>query len=85
MNVIKSKSFQTSDLPKGKSQSQANKLNLYHDIPNVEVSLDDFEEYALDRLKVRRSVHVLHIARSNRFLLRCVPHTFYVYAGSENV
>jgi hypothetical protein len=52
MNVVKSKSFQTNDLPRGKGQTPATKLNLYNDIPNIEVSLDDFEEFALDRLKV---------------------------------
>ena len=28
-------------------------INLYQEIPTIEVSLDDFEEFALDRLKVR--------------------------------
>ena len=34
------------------SSSSSNNINLYQDIPKVEVSLDDFEEFALDRLKV---------------------------------
>ena len=34
------------------SGSHATKLNLYQTIPKMEVSLDEFEEYALARLKV---------------------------------
>lgn len=33
---------------------EPSKVNLYQEIPNVEVSLDDFEEFALDRLKVKQ-------------------------------
>jgi hypothetical protein len=33
-------------------EAQPAKVNLYQEIPNLEVSLDDFEEFALDRLKV---------------------------------
>jgi len=29
------------------------KLNLYHEVPQMELSLDQFEVYALKRLKVR--------------------------------
>lgn len=61
MNVVKSKSFQINDLPRGKSQTQVAKLNLYHDIPNIEVSLDDFEEFALDRLKVLKMLEQLKL------------------------
>ena len=35
------------------SSNNNNNINLYQDIPTIEVSLDDFEEFALDRLKVR--------------------------------
>lgn len=53
MNVVKSKSARVNALPKGKAEAQGAKVNLYQEIPNIEVSLDDFEEFALDRLKVR--------------------------------
>lgn len=51
MNVVKSKSSRLTSLPK--AETQPAKFNLYQEIPNIEVSLDDFEEFALDRLKVR--------------------------------
>jgi hypothetical protein len=53
MNIVKSS--RSSGLPKaadGKSSSVSTNINLYQEIPNIEVSLDDFEEFALDRLKV---------------------------------
>ncbi len=53
MNVVRSKSSLANELSKIKTQTQAAKVNLYQEIPNIEVSLDDFEEFALDRLKVR--------------------------------
>ena len=55
MNVVRTKSLRANVLPRGvKSEGvQPAKVNLYQEIPNVEVSLDDFEEFALDRLKVR--------------------------------
>ena len=81
MNVVKSKSFQTNDLPRGKSQPQVAKLNLYHDIPNIEVSLDDFEEFALDRLKVRRMANMADPPAVKRF----VPNSFFYSSGPENV
>ena len=50
MNVVKpSRAVINSSLPKAAPSS---KVNLYQEIPNLEVSLDDFEEFALDRLKV---------------------------------
>jgi len=52
MNVVRSKSYISSSLPKDKSENKATTVNLYQEIPDFEVSLDDFEEYALDRLKV---------------------------------
>lgn len=60
MNVVRSSRSAT--LPKGGrlSASSASKkvtLNLYQDFPKMEVSLDDFEEFALDRLKVRTLAH----------------------------
>ena len=52
MNVVKpSRAVINSSLPKAAPSS---KVNLYQEIPNLEVSLDDFEEFALDRLKVSR-------------------------------
>ena len=56
MNVVKSRSI---NLPRAKSSLDGQyvksvpNINLYQEIPTVEVSLDDFEEFALDRLKVR--------------------------------
>jgi hypothetical protein len=52
MNIIKK---ERTSLPKKQSLnsgSNAQPINLYQEIPNMEVSLDDFEEFALDRLKV---------------------------------
>jgi hypothetical protein len=56
MNVVKSS--RKGGLPKSTAADSKNignrdNINLYQEIPNIEVSLDDFEEYALDRLKVR--------------------------------
>ena len=50
MNVVKWSRNSTSSLPKGgsttvvdeTSSSNNNNINLYQDIPNIEVSLDDF-------------------------------------------
>ena len=50
MNVVRSRSETKNLLPK--AEEVACKVNLYQDVPNIEVSLDDFEEFALDRLKV---------------------------------
>jgi hypothetical protein len=58
MNVVKSASSRA--LPKAVTSSNTAvkvKVNLYQEIPNLEVSLDDFEEFALDRLKVREDRH----------------------------
>ena len=77
MNVVKSSRNSSSSLPKGgsttvvdeASSSNNNNINLYQDIPNIEVSLDDFEEFALDRLKVRNKkalMHKLHSCMCNR-------------------
>ena len=52
MNVVRTKSSRSASLLKDKVENQATTVNLYQEIPNFEVSLDDFEEYALDRLKV---------------------------------
>lgn len=58
MNVVKSKSSRANNaVPRRgggvKGEVMPAKVNLYQEIPNLEVSLDDFEEFALDRLKVR--------------------------------
>lgn len=57
MNVVKSSRNSSSTLPKAEQQQEGtannHTINLYQEIPNIEVSLDDFEEFALDRLKVR--------------------------------
>jgi hypothetical protein len=61
MNVVKSSRSSSSQLLKAgggapsnhNERSTDNIINLYQEIPNVEVSLDDFEEFALERLKVR--------------------------------
>jgi hypothetical protein len=52
MNVVRSKSSRSAALPRSKLETQPARVNLYQEIPNFEVSLDDFEEFALDRLKV---------------------------------
>jgi hypothetical protein len=56
MNIVKSS--RSGGLPKSAAADSnkidhSNDINLYQEIPNIEVSLDDFEEFALDRLKVR--------------------------------
>jgi hypothetical protein len=55
MNIVKKE--RASHLPKKQTlnSSSAQPINLYQEIPNMEVSLDDFEEFALDRLKVSDS------------------------------
>jgi hypothetical protein len=54
MNSIKKKSVKDSDsASSGRITNAPTKINLYQNIPQVEVSLDEFEEYALARLKVR--------------------------------
>ena len=56
MNVVKSR---ITSLPRanasldGQQVKATPNINLYQEIPTIEVSLDDFEEFALDRLKVR--------------------------------
>ena len=57
MNVVKSSRNIT--LPRGTVAGERNasvaastNINLYQEIPKIEVSLDDFEEFAIDRLKV---------------------------------
>jgi hypothetical protein len=52
MNVIPS----TAALSKRKAEGTASlprKVNFYFDSPNIELSLDEFEVYAMKRLKVR--------------------------------
>ena len=57
MNTIKKKSSVSIIKREGDgSSSSANKstsIRLYTEFPQLEVSLDDFEEYGLHRLKVR--------------------------------
>ncbi|KAG7368078.1 DNA primase, large subunit [Nitzschia inconspicua] len=69
MNIFKSS--RSSSVPKSvaalDSQNSAGNtnINLYQEIPNIEVSLDDFEEFALDRLKVLKKLEQLkmrHVA-----------------------
>mmetsp|Transcript_43963 Transcript_43963/g.106600 ORF Transcript_43963/g.106600 Transcript_43963/m.106600 type:complete len:516 (-) Transcript_43963:158-1705(-) len=43
------------------SSSSNHNINLYQDIPRLEVSLDDFEEFALDRLKVLKKLEQLKL------------------------
>jgi len=52
MNVIHSS---TPSLPKAEEKTKSTALfNLYNDIPQFELTLDEFEVYALKRLKVRK-------------------------------
>lgn len=59
MNVIGNKSssrlVRTSQLD-GSSKTNTPSINFYHEIPNFELSLDEFEEFALARLKVPKRV-----------------------------
>jgi hypothetical protein len=52
MNVIHSAASALS-LPQDKVKNEQSRLNLYNDSPHFELSLDEFEVYALKRLKVR--------------------------------
>jgi len=64
MNVVKSRSNQlpraTASLD-GQFVKAAPNINLYQEIPTMEVSLDDFEEFALDRLKVLKKIEQLKL------------------------
>ncbi|CAJ1963468.1 unnamed protein product [Cylindrotheca closterium] len=64
MNIVK-KERSSSGLPKNKqslNSSNGNQaINLYQEIPTMEVSLDDFEEFALDRLKVLKRLEQLKL------------------------
>jgi hypothetical protein len=51
MNVIHSAASALS-LPEDKVKVEQSRLNLYNDSPHFELSLDEFEVYALKRLKV---------------------------------
>jgi hypothetical protein len=74
MNVVKSSRVNISPKP---STAQPAKVNLYTEIPKIEVSLDDFEEYALDRLKVRRSRLSKQHTRRCGFHSNLCYHSFY--------
>lgn len=64
MNVVKSRS---SNLPRATASVDVQfakaipNINLYQEIPTIEVSLDDFEEFALDRLKVLKRIEQLKL------------------------
>lgn len=64
MNVVKSRS---NNLPRATASVDAQhmkaipNINLYQEIPTIEVSLDDFEEFALDRLKVLKRIEQLKL------------------------
>ena len=45
-------SFSSSGQDAGGSSSSSNDVDMYLDVPSFELSLDEFEEYALARLKV---------------------------------
>lgn len=56
MNVVKSRSsnlHRATATVDGQNVYAITCINLYQDIPTIEVSLDDFEDFALDRLKVK--------------------------------
>ncbi|VEU44499.1 unnamed protein product [Pseudo-nitzschia multistriata] len=64
MNVVKSRSSnlpRASTSPDKKFSKAVTNINLYQEIPTTEVSLDDFEEFALDRLKVLKKIEQLKI------------------------
>ena len=54
MNVVQSRPVRNRVSEEPRATRQA--VDFYQDIPNFELSLDEFEEYALARLKVRSSV-----------------------------
>jgi hypothetical protein len=56
MNVIHSVASALS-LPQDKVKNEPSRLNLYNASPQLELSLDEFEVYALKRLKVRLIDH----------------------------
>lgn len=57
MNVVGSAAVSSKLLHVTTKQENESKvsLNFYAQSPNYELSLDDFEDYALKRLKVRRT------------------------------
>ena len=52
MNVVARPSSSTTSVKHEGKQSYSATVNFYNEPPSLELSLDDFEEYALTRLKV---------------------------------
>jgi hypothetical protein len=52
MNVVQSRPVQSRTTEDASSGASKQAVNFYRDIPSYELSLDEFEEYALARLKV---------------------------------
>jgi hypothetical protein len=72
MNVVKSASKSRDQTPNKATSpsgisSNAHVIQLYQDIPQSQVSLDDFEESALARLKVRVSFYCIVLC----YAIRC--------------
>lgn len=67
MNVVQSRP--SKKLEEEKSSKTSQKVDFYQDIPHYELSLDDFEEYALARLKVRNNEILLNQKRNSILLL----------------
>jgi DNA primase large subunit len=63
MNAVQSLPS-SSSLGKKAENSEAPPLNLYNDAPTFELSLDEFEVYALKRLRVLRKLERLKMARA---------------------
>ena len=64
MNVLSSGSRRSSLTPAKKLQEAAQeRLNFYTQAPTVELSIDDFEVYALKRLKVLKKIEQLKMMR----------------------
>eukprot|EP00544_Gedaniella_sp_CCMP2646_P002855 CAMPEP_0202506004 /NCGR_PEP_ID=MMETSP1361-20130828/48951_1 /ASSEMBLY_ACC=CAM_ASM_000849 /TAXON_ID=210615 /ORGANISM="Staurosira complex sp., Strain CCMP2646" /LENGTH=63 /DNA_ID=CAMNT_0049139891 /DNA_START=34 /DNA_END=221 /DNA_ORIENTATION=- len=59
MNVVSSRPVK--NLTEEKASKSLQKVDFYDDVPHYELSLDEFEEYALARLKVLRKLDELKI------------------------
>lgn len=55
MNVVQSRPSRNR-MTEEKSSNKSQNVDFYQDIPSYELSLDEFEEYALARLKVSERV-----------------------------
>jgi len=63
MNVVSSRPIRSAIIKAEEQRTAASisDINFYNEVPNFELSLDDFEEFALARLKVLRKIEELKV------------------------